>query len=149
MSNHDPDRRRLLISTATLAALPLAAATTTAPGSRAIDPQEESEPNAWPGGPDDANITPAIIAAAERLAGIKFTEEERATVAATVGEQMAIFAARVDAGAMPNELAPATVFRAMPPDRALDPVTSTGNPELVVANPGSLPDDDEVIAFST
>ena len=106
MSNHDPDRRRLLISTATLAALPLAAATTAAPGNPITEPQEETEPNAWPGGPDDANITPAIIAAAERLAGIKFTEEERTTIAATVGEQMAIFAARVDAGAMPNDTRP-------------------------------------------
>jgi hypothetical protein len=119
MTNHDPERRRLLISTATLAVLPLAAATTTAQGSRPIDQQEESEPNAWPGGPDDVSITPAIIAAAERLAGIKFTPEEQATIAGTIGEQMAIFAARVNAGAMPNGLAPATVFRAMPPDRAL------------------------------
>ncbi|MDA0294526.1 MAG: amidase [Planctomycetota bacterium] len=149
MSIHDPDRRRLLISTATLAALPLAAAATAAQGSRTIEPQEGPEPNAWPDGPDDASITPAIIAAAERLAGIQFTEKERATIAKTVGEQMAIFAARVDAGAMPNELAPATVFRAMPPDRALDPATSTGNAGLVVADPGSLPDDDAAIAFST
>ena len=90
MTNHDPERRRLLISTATLAVLPLAAATTTAQGSRPIDQQEESEPNAWPGGPDDLSITPAIIAAAERLAGIKFTPEEQATIAGTIGEQMAI-----------------------------------------------------------
>ena len=149
MTNHDPERRRLLISTATLAVLPLAAATTTAQGSRPIDQQEESEPNAWPGGPDDLSITPAIIAAAARLAGIKFTPEEQATIAGTIGEQMAIFAARVNAGAMPNGLAPATVFRAMPPDRALDPVTSTGNPEMVVADPGSLPNDEAAIAFST
>ena len=90
MSIHDPDRRRLLISTATLAALPLAAAATAAQGSRTIEPQEGPEPNAWPDGPDDASITPAIIAAAERLAGIQFTEKERATIAKTVGEQMAI-----------------------------------------------------------
>ena len=149
MSNHDPERRRLLISTATLAALPLAAATAAVQGGRPIDQQEEPEPNAWPGAPDDAAVTPAIIAAAERLAGVTFTDDERATIARTIGEQMAIFAARVDAGAMPNELAPATVFRAMPPGRALDPATSTGNPELVAANPGPLPNDEAAIAFST
>ncbi|MDG2133318.1 MAG: amidase [Phycisphaerales bacterium] len=145
MSTHDPDRRRLLMSTAGLAALPLAGAVT----ENAVPMSSEPDSNSNHGTPADAEITPAIIAAAERLAGIEFTEAERTTIAATVSEQIELFATRVDAGAMPNELAPALVFRALPPGRALDLATSTGDPDRLRADPGPLPTEDVEIAFST
>ena len=100
-------------------------------------------------GPDDQAITPAIIAGAERMAGIRFTDSEREMIARTIGEQIDLFADRVKAGAMPNDLAPAMVFRALPPDRALDPATSTGNPEMVVGTVGPCPSDPVDVAYAS
>ena len=132
------------MSTAGLAALPLANAV-------AEDPGVTSEPDSGTGrqDADDAAITPAVIESAERLAGIRFTASEREMIAATVAEQIDLFAARVGAGEMPNELAPALVFRALPPGRGLDLATTTGDPDRIAADPGPLPTGDEAIAFST
>lgn len=98
---------------------------------------------------DAAGITPAVVEAAELLAGITFTEEERTTIAETIGEQVGIFSERVKAGALPNDLAPALVFRALPAGRGLDPATSTGDPERIVGEAGKCPDDETEIAFAS
>lgn len=112
------------------------------------DPSPETtDPPARPGSAGDIN--PAVIEAAELLAGISFTDEERTTIAETIGEQVGIFSARVRAGALPNDLAPALVFRALPPGRALDPATSTGDPELIVGEVGVCPSDETEIAFAS
>ncbi|MBC02165.1 MAG: amidase [Phycisphaerae bacterium] len=94
-------------------------------------------------------ITPAMLEAAERLAGINFTDAERRTIADTMDEQVGIFARRVKMGELPNDLAPALVFRALPPGRALDPVTSTGDPGLIVGKAGPCPADETDIAFAS
>ncbi|MEE2971841.1 MAG: hypothetical protein VX672_01835, partial [Planctomycetota bacterium] len=87
----DFSRRRALALAASLAALPVAgtaSCTMTGPD----DPRSEDEPNAWPDDPEGDVLAPAIIAAAEQLAGIRFDESERRTIAATISEQIAIFA---------------------------------------------------------
>jgi Asp-tRNA(Asn)/Glu-tRNA(Gln) amidotransferase A subunit family amidase len=77
------------------------------------------------GGAASAAISADTIAAAERLAGISFTEAERAQMARTVGQQLELFSARARFGELPNSLAPAQVFAALlPGERA----TSEGTP---------------------
>jgi hypothetical protein len=59
-------------------------------------------------------ITVASIAEAEKLAGIAFTESERAQMLRTISTQVAGFRARAAFGAIDNSLAPAQVFRVLP-----------------------------------
>lgn len=142
----EPGRREVLASAASLALLPLAASLperTT--GSM---PTDDDEPNAWPEADADAEITTAAIAAAERLAGISFTETERETIAATIGEQLAMLAARLAAGELPNDLAPALVFSALPAGTAPSKVTPDGDPASLVERDAPPPTDDEDIAFA-
>ena len=139
-----PSRRDLLASAASLALLPIAGS----PIGAAAAADDEEEPNAWPETPDAGSITVATIAAAERLAGISFTDAERETIAATIGEQVAMLAARVAAGELPNDLAPAMVFHAMPPGRTADRATPDGDPSSLVESDAPPPDDDESIAFA-
>jgi len=139
----DPSRRDLLASVASLALLPLAGRP---PGLASGD--DDEEPNAWPEGGDREAITVATIAAAERLAGIAFTEAERETIAATIGEQIALLEARAAAGDLPNDLAPAMVFHALPPGRGLDRATPDGDPASLVERDAPPPGDDDDIAFA-
>ena len=111
-------------------------------------PSEEPSDSARDGGAVGP-ITPAMVEAAERLAGISFTDEERRVITETMDEQVGIFANRVKMGELPNDLAPALVFRALPPGRSLDPLTSTGDPELIVESAGRCPDDETDIAFAS
>jgi Asp-tRNA(Asn)/Glu-tRNA(Gln) amidotransferase A subunit family amidase len=60
-------------------------------------------------------ITTATIAEAEKLAGVSFTETERAQIARTVGEQVESMKSRLAFGALDNQLPPAQVFRALLP----------------------------------
>ena len=109
---------------------------------------DDEEPNAWPEGAAEGAVTTAVVAAAERLAGISFTESERETIAATIGEQLAMLAARVAAGELPNDLAPALVFSALPAGTAPSKVTPDGDPASLVERDASPPTDDEDIAFA-
>ena len=139
--HHDGDRRRMIAASLGLAALSIANA-------NAETPIAGGQSSNDPAGEDDA-ITPAVIAGAERLAGIRFTPAERETIAETVGEQVSLFATRVRAGEMPNSLAPAMVFRAMLPDRSRSAATPAGDPDRIVGTFGPLPDDDRDIAFAS
>lgn len=130
MPSPDPDRRRVLLAGASLAALGGACTAATA------GLQEEDE------------ISPEVIAHAEKLAGISFTEEERTTIASTIAEQIQIIADRVKAGDIPNDLAPATVFRAMPAGRVLDRATATGDPSRLRDSVPRCPNADRAIALS-
>ena len=139
--HHDGDRRRMIAASLGLAALSIANA-------NAETPIADGQSSKDPAGGEDA-ITPAVIAGAERLAGIRFTPAERETIAETVGEQVSLFATRVRAGEMPNSLAPAMVFRAMLPDRSRSAATPAGDPDRIVGTFGPLPDDDRDIAFAS
>lgn len=98
---------------------------------------------------DAAAIPPDVIAMAERLAGIEFTPEERTQIAATISEQLAWFELRTSQGPLPNALAPATVFHALPPGSR--PVFRTAAGDVagfVEANPGPLPAKEVDLAFA-
>ena len=110
--------------------------------------EDDEEPNAWPEGGAEAGITTATIAAAERLAGITFTEAERETIAATIGEQLAMLAARAAGGELPNDLAPAMVFSALPNGTSPEKATPVGDPNSLVERDAPPPGDDESIAFA-
>lgn len=62
-----------------------------------------------------AGIAPSTIAEAEKLAGITFTDAERAQIAKTIGEHIESFKARAAFGPLDNQLAPAQVFRVLLP----------------------------------
>lgn len=117
-------------------------------------PHAAASPLRRPGsdGGDDENasaIPAGAIEAAERLAGIEFTPEERRTIAETVGEQLAIFESRQSRGPLPNALAPATVFRAMLPGRRPRWATGDGRlRDLVPDDPGPLPAGETDLAFA-
>jgi len=59
-------------------------------------------------------ITAATIAEAEKLAGITFTDTERAQMLRTMSEQVEGLKRRTPFGPVPNALAPAQVFRVLP-----------------------------------
>ena len=140
MTPKDPDRRRLIVASATLAAL---GGNTLA--STALPDDHSDKPDTVP---PEGVITPEVIAHAEKLAGISFTPEERETMAKTIVEQIELFARRIKAGAMPNELAPAMIFRALPAGEKIRPATPRGNPQQLGGEPGPLPATDRDIAFS-
>ncbi len=111
-------RREMLAAAATFGALAASGALGAARAAGA-DPAQETPPEPPAGkasnGPTEAAITAATITEAERLAGIAFTEDERAQIARSIEGQIALFRARVAAGALDNELAPAQVFRVLLP----------------------------------
>jgi len=148
MATMDPERRRLLVASATLAALG-GSGVASADGQDDAAAQDE-EPTSLMPGSDNAGgrISPEVIAHAERLAGITFTARERSVMAETIGEQIALFAQRIKAGDLPNDLAPATIFRALPAGRTLNRATATGDPMRITARVGALPDSDQAIACS-
>ena len=101
--------------------------------------------NAAPSG----DVSPEAIEAAERLAGIEFTPAEREQMAATIAEQLSWFEMRTAHGPLPNALAPATVFHAMPPGTR--PVLRTAAGDVagyVDADPGPLPAKEIDLAFA-
>lgn len=130
MPSPDPNRRRVLLAGASLAALGSACAATKAEALA------------------DGEVSPEVIAHAEKLAGISFTKEERTSIAETIGEQLQLFADRVKAGDLPPDLAPATVFRAMPSGRALDRATPIGDPSQLPDSVPSIPTTSRAIALS-
>lgn len=101
-----------------------------------------------PAGTGGTPITDATLAEAEKLAGIAFTETERAQILRTVGELRTQLEAR---GKSPLELsegsAPAEVFRAALPGLDATPVTATGDPAalpLLKVAGDRAPTDDEL-----
>jgi Asp-tRNA(Asn)/Glu-tRNA(Gln) amidotransferase A subunit family amidase len=102
------------------------------------------------GGADADAITAASIAEAEKLAGIRFTDAERAQLLRTVGELRAQLAARVAQGMLPNDLPPAEAFRAALPGRPAVRVTAKGDAATLpmMKLPGARPTDD-ALRFAT
>lgn len=79
-------------------------------------------------GETPAAINEKTIAEAERLAGLSFTDAERKQIAETASEQAAGFES-LRSRSLPNELAPATTFRAaVPPQTTSRFVRSTTDP---------------------
>ncbi|MBI1304871.1 MAG: amidase [Phycisphaera sp.] len=71
-------------------------------------------------------ISASTIAEAEKLAGIAFTDAERAQMAKSIAGQIATFRTRAPFGALDNQLAPAQVFRVLLPGETVDPRIGEG-----------------------
>ncbi|MBM4098755.1 MAG: amidase [Planctomycetes bacterium] len=85
-----------------------------------------------PAGPGGTPITDTTLAEAEKLAGIAFTETERAQILRTVGELRTQLEARGKSALELREgSAPAEVFRAALPGQDATPVTATGDPAVL------------------
>ncbi|MEY3143493.1 MAG: hypothetical protein RLY21_1986 [Planctomycetota bacterium] len=107
-------RREALATVAAFGATVAAAALARNAG--ASQQEAKSEPPAKPAdAPVATAITTATIAEAEKLAGVSFTETERAQIARTVGDQVDSMKARLAFGALDNQLPPAQVFRVLLP----------------------------------
>lgn len=131
---HEASRRDVLVGLAALA-------TASRGFARPIEPPASGVAAPLPFGPDD-------IAGLERIAGISFTEAERALIVQTAGEHVDFIRAIAKAGELPNELAPATVFRAGVPGEPERPVTVGGDPRSLPADSPAVPGDDTSLAFA-
>ena len=133
-----PERRDFL---SVAALLPLASLAGAGPGARL-------PASRVPVG-DDAAITADTLREAERLAGISFTEAERAQMLRTLGELRELLSSRTAAGALPNDLAPAEAFFAELPGSAPQAVTTDGDPsELPLMKLAGTPPLDDDLAFA-
>ena len=110
-------RREMLTAAATFGALAASGALGAAHAAAAAPAPAQETPPEPPAGDaaTGAAITAATIAEAERLAGIAFTEDERAQIARSIEGQLALLRARVAAGVLDNQLPPAQVFRVLLP----------------------------------
>jgi Asp-tRNA(Asn)/Glu-tRNA(Gln) amidotransferase A subunit family amidase len=88
------------------------------------------------------------LAGFERIAGLSFTDAERELIIRTADEHVDLVQAIAKAGELPNELAPATVFRAGVPGEPETPVTVGGDPRSLPADPPAVPDDETSLAFA-
>ncbi len=113
---------------------------------RPAEPQSLADlsPQAAEGG-GDSSITAQTIAEAEKLAGVVFTDDERAVIAANIADDVNRFKRRM-AQTFPNELAPAQTFDPRLPGRSYD--VPGDPPRYADVDAGWLPIDDEDIAFA-
>lgn len=102
---------------------------------------------AFPQQPEDqdASITPEQVAAAEAIAGIEFTAEERAMMAPGLAGKVARFDRRREGFDLQNSHAPLTTFD---PFLGAEPPLGPYSPLVSTLDPGALPDTDEGIAFA-
>jgi Asp-tRNA(Asn)/Glu-tRNA(Gln) amidotransferase A subunit family amidase len=89
-------------------------------------------------------ITADTIAAAERIAGVEYTEAERALMLDNIGAQIALAHER-RAVALPPTLPPATRFDPRPPGFVMPPQCTSRWPEAEVPD---LPEDEADIAYA-
>lgn len=150
---HSPDRRGFF---ATVAALSAAAATTPAlsaasPRANGLDDDDTAASGASGATSPSASgaIAASTIAEAERLAGIAFTDSERAQMTRTIAEQVAWFRARAAFGALDNALAPAQVFRVLlPGEKPLGRVAEAARKAEVTAA-SAAPADADALDWAT
>jgi Asp-tRNA(Asn)/Glu-tRNA(Gln) amidotransferase A subunit family amidase len=148
----DSSRREFLLTTGVFAAAALmtaAAAQQTTPAPPASQPDQAREDDEEAisnvaGGP--ATIDPATIAAAETLAGVRFTPAQREMMSKTIGEQIAMFGSRQKLGPLPNTLSPALRFDPRLPGMVFDIKARRSVWSDVDA--GLVPDNDDDIAFA-
>ena len=96
----------------------------------------------------DSKISDLAIQHAEQLAGISFTDSERKQMLATMQEQQAMLAARIEHGEIPNALSPATIFQPRIPNTPLQLKTASGNPIHNLPDAGPCPQEDDELAFA-
>ncbi len=95
-----------------------------------------------------ARITPATIAAAEQIAGMSYTNAERALLAETLSEQLESFASRQTA-TLPEDLFPATVFNPVLREVGIRPTTTSGEAGLPRPRRKRMPTDETEVAFAS
>ena len=98
---------------------------------------------------DSDRIHPDTIEHAQRLAGIRFTSEEREIMAEGISSQLAMYAARLNGIDLPDSLFPATVFRALLPGRSIKRATSSGDPRTLASVTRDVPTDQQEIAYAS
>ena len=97
---------------------------------------------------EQEEISKSSISHAEKLAGVSFTEEERAQIAQTIDEQQEIFKKRIEQGFIRNDLQPATVFNPILPETA-PKFTLKFDKTLSLPPAGPCPSSDDVeLAFA-
>ncbi|MBX7081950.1 MAG: amidase [Nannocystaceae bacterium] len=132
-----PSRRAFLASSAAaLACRPHGPATATPA------PTPTAAPTPAPR--DETAIDEATLAAAERIAGVRYDDRERAAVLAVIGAQLER-AIRRRAATLPESLAPATIFDPRVPGSPRGPARES---VAVRFDDVPLPADDEAIAFA-
>jgi Asp-tRNA(Asn)/Glu-tRNA(Gln) amidotransferase A subunit family amidase len=152
----DASRREFLLTTGVFAA----GALMTAPAVARQQPQQSppplaTQPQRRDEEAEEEGITPqrdrpvvdvAVIAAAEQLAGISFTQPEREMVSRTIAEQVEMFASRQTLPRFANDLAPAMKFDPRLPGMTFDIPKKAS--VWSNAESGPLPENDEDIAFA-
>ena len=97
----------------------------------------------------DVRIDAETIGHAQKLAGLRFTDEERQVMAESISSQLSMFSARLNGIELPDSLFPATVFRALLPGRQIDRATSKGDPSRLTTVTRDLPTDQQQIAYAS
>jgi len=128
------ERRAFLVQATALAAYGASFASSTAasaPLARSAPPDSTAAvptPSESASTPPNSEVTANTLAEAEKLAGITFTEKERAQIVRTVNSLRTQFHERAALGYLSNQLAPAEVFRAELPGMPAAAVTTEGDP---------------------
>ncbi len=139
--NETSTRRQFIAAGGAAAAAMAVPGAAQPPGPATGPPSPAPEPAAAPLPP---GVTRATIAEAEKLAAVEFSDLERAQMLTTIGEEIERFRDR-RAVELPNDLSPATIFRARQPETPV-PFRSQAVPST--GEPGDLPDDDPAIAYA-
>ncbi|MCA9700659.1 MAG: amidase, partial [Myxococcales bacterium] len=106
----------------------------------------DATPEPAPGAGPEAGVGVGDIAAGEHLVGVEYSASERAQLVDSIGEQLALLAARRSFMPTPD-LAPATVFD---PGAVLGKGSpaSTSRVEVAAGDPGPAPSDPADLAFA-
>lgn len=107
----------------------------------------EGLPEATQEGPGP-QITTRTIREAEKLANVRFTDEQREVIRQTIHNQLHVVQARHAAPLPPNGLAPATVFNPRLNGRDAGLAPQPLHPVWTEDDPGPVPGNDEDIAFA-
>lgn len=146
----DSSRREFLLTTGIFAAGALMSAPAIAqqqpPNSPPTSAPEQDEESIAGAASQPGTIDPAVIAAAETLAGITFTASQRDMMSKTIGEQVAMIASRQQLGPLPNTLSPALRFDPRLPEMTFE--RQKGRIEWSKVDAGPIPDNDEDIAYA-
>lgn len=150
----DSSRREFLLTSGVFAAGALMTAPTVAHQQQQAPPttQATTAPSAPDAGEDETAasqpeaIDHLVIAAAETLAGIRFTPAEREMMAKTIGEQIEMFASRQQLGPLPNTLSPALRFDPRLPGMVFD--MQQRRSVWSEINAGAVPENEDDIAFA-
>ena len=140
--NHAQNRRAFVARAAALAAAGtgagLASGSETRPMKQVSDEVDESGPASLKNSAN-SEVNARTLEEAEKLSGISFTPKEREQILRTIDQQQSIIEGRIAKGPLPNQLAPATLFRAQLPGVPLNPVTTSGDPWENLPDPGRCP----------